>query len=87
MEYYQIVADRIKKLCSQRNISVSQLAKMSNLKQQTLNSIIHGASKSPQLQTIHRIANALGMTPAEFLNFQELNDYSFDEDDSQNTEG
>lgn len=86
MEYYQIIADRIIKLSNKRGLSINQVASMSNIKQQTLNSIIHGASKNPQLKTLHKIALTFGMTVSEFLNFQELNDYSFDEDDSQNTE-
>lgn len=57
---------------------------MCNIRQQTLNSIIHGASKDPQMKTIHKVANALGMTLSEFVDFPELNDFSF-EDDSQDS--
>jgi len=31
--------------------------------------------------TLHKIALAFGMTLSEFLDFDELNNYSFDEDD------
>ena len=36
-------------------------------------------SKEPRYITLHRIALAFGMTPAEFLNFNEMNEFSFDE--------
>ncbi len=52
---------------------------MAGLNQSTVNNIISGASKNPSLITIHRISNALCMTPAEFLNFKELNEYEFED--------
>ena len=41
--------------------------------------IIHGNSKNPTIQTLHKIALAFHMTVAEFLDYPELNHYSFDE--------
>ena len=40
-----------------------------------------GITKNPGVKTIHKIAIAFNMTLAEFLDFDELNKYSFDEDD------
>ena len=37
------------------------------------------ALKNPKAKTLHKIANAFNMTLAEFLDFDELNSYSFDE--------
>lgn len=85
MEYYQIIAGRVSMLCKQRGISISELARMSNIRQQTLNSIIHGASKDPQMKTIHKVANALGMTLSEFVDFPELNDFFFEDETSDNS--
>ncbi|MBD5147643.1 MAG: helix-turn-helix transcriptional regulator [Oscillibacter sp.] len=80
MEYYQIIANRIARLCKERSLSINMLAKMSNMRQSTIDNIMHGNSKNPGVQTLHKIALTFNMTIAEFLNFPELNDYSFDDD-------
>lgn len=80
MEYYQIIASRIAALCKERRLSVNRLASMSNVKQSTIDNIMHGASKNPGVQTLHKIALAFNMTVAEFLDFPELNEFSFDDD-------
>lgn len=80
MEYYQIIANRIAALCKERNFSINRLAKMSNMKQSTIDNIMHGSSKNPGVQTLHKIALTFNMTLAEFLDFPALNDYSFDDD-------
>lgn len=79
MEYYQIIANRIASLCKERNFSINMLAKMSNMRQLTIDNIMHGSSKNPGVQTLHKIALTFNMTVAEFLDFPELNDYSFDD--------
>lgn len=81
MEYYQIIANRIANLCKERNFSINKLAKMSDVKQSTIDNIMHGSSKNPGVQTLHKIALTFNMTLAEFLDFPELNEFSFDEDE------
>ena len=80
MEYYQIYANRIRQLCKQRGISINKLATMSGLKQSTLDNIMRGLSKNPKAKTLHKVANAFNMTLAEFLDFDELNEFSFEDD-------
>lgn len=80
MEYYQIIANRIAHLCKERNYSINMLAKMSNMGQSTIDNIMRGSSKNPGVQTLHKIALTFNMTVAEFLDFPELNDYSFEDD-------
>ena len=80
MEYYQIIANRIAHLCKERNYSINMLAKMSDMGQSTIDNIMRGSSKNPGVQTLHKIALTFNMTVAEFLDFPELNDYSFDDD-------
>ena len=80
MEYYQIIANRIAALCKERRLSINKLASMSNVKQSTIDNIMHGASKNPGVQTLHKIALTFSMTISEFLDFPELNDFSFDDD-------
>lgn len=80
MEYSEIYVRRIRELCKQRGIAINHLATMSDVKQSTLDNIVRGLTKNPRVKTLHKIALAFNMTLAEFLDFEELNDYSFDED-------
>jgi len=80
MEYYQILANRISALCKERGLSINKLAYMSNVKQSTVDNIMHGASKNPGVQTLHKLALTFNMTISEFLDFPELNEFSFDDD-------
>lgn len=81
MEYSDLYVYRIRNLCKERRIAINRLATMSDVKQSTLDNIVRGLTKNPRIKTLHKIALAFNMTLAEFLDFQELNEYSFDEDD------
>lgn len=80
MEYDQLYIQRIRSLCKQRGISINKLSTMSDVKQSTLDNIIRGITKNPRMKTLHKVATAFGMTLSEFLDFDELNDYSFDDE-------
>ena len=81
VEYSQLYVQRIRSLCRAQGISINRLAGISGVKQSTLDNIVRGLTKNPRVATLHRIALAFGMTLSEFLDFQELNDYAFDDDD------
>lgn len=83
MEYNKILVKRILSLCKRRGISINRLATMSGVRQSTLNNIVNGQSKNPKLITLHKIALAFSMTPAELLDFPELNEYSFEDNDDE----
>lgn len=36
--------------------------------------------RNPRVKTLHKIAISFNMTLSEFLDFQELNDYDFDDE-------
>ena len=80
MEYSEIYIRRIHQLCKERGIAINKLATMSDVKQSTLDNIVRGITKNPRVKTLHKVAIAFNMTLSEFLNFDELNDYSFDDD-------
>lgn len=80
MNYWQIYIDRIRSLCTRRGISINKLAAMSDVKQSTLDNIVRGVTKNPRVKTLHKIALAFNMTLAEFLDFDELEQYSFEDD-------
>ena len=73
----------IRKLCKERGIAINKLATMSDVKQSTLDNIVRGLTKNPGVKTLHKIALAFNMTLAEFLDFEELNEYSFDDDNGE----
>ncbi len=79
MEYSEIYVGRIRELCRQRGISINKLSDMSGVKQSTLDNIVRGLTKNPRVKTLHRIALAFNMTLCEFLDFEELNEYSFED--------
>lgn len=83
MEYSDIYVRRIRKLCDEQHIAINKLATISDVRQSTLDNIVRGITKNPGIKTLHKIALAFNMTIAEFLDFDELNDYSFDEDDEE----
>ena len=83
MDYSEIYVKRIRQLCQKRGIAINKLASMSNVKQSTLDNIVRGITKNPRINTLHKIALAFNMTVAELLDFDELNDYSFEDDDDE----
>ena len=83
MSYAEIYVQRIRTLCKKRGISINKLATMSNVKQSTLDNIVRGLTLNPRVQTLHKIAIAFGMTLSEFLDFPQLNAYSFDDADEE----
>ncbi len=81
--YSDILVKRIEEFLKKRNdLSVNALADMSGVAQSTRNSILHGESENPKIQTLHKIALAFGMTLAEFLDYEEMNMYSFEDDET-----
>ena len=81
MEYSKIISQRIVLLCKKRNITINKLATMSNVRQSTVDGIIRGTTKNPKLKTLHKLAIGLSMTVSELLDFQELNNVTFDDED------
>lgn len=81
MDYSDIYIKRIRDLCKQRGIAINKLATMSDVQQSTLDNIVRGLTKNPRIKTLHKLAIAFNMTLSEFLDFDTLNSYSFDEDE------
>lgn len=81
MEYSDLYVKRIRTLCKQRGIAINKLATMSDVKQSTLDNIVRGLTKNPRVMTLHKLAIAFNMTLSEFLDFEELNHYQFEDDE------
>ena len=83
MEYSEIIVKRIQQLCQKKSCSINKLAIMSGVKQSTLDNLMRGITKNPGIVSLHKIANAFNMTLAEFLDFDELNEYSFEDNNEE----
>ena len=81
MEYWELYANRILCLCKARGITVNKLSTMSGVKQSTLDNIVRGETKNPRSKTLHKVAIAFNMTLSELVDFQELNDFSFEDEE------
>lgn len=79
--YGKLIVERIRFLCDRRGISINRLATMSGVSQATLNNIVNVRSENPKIKTLHKIALAFSMTLPEFLDFPELENYSFEEEE------
>ena len=66
--FSNMIVLRIKNLCNERNISINRLAKISSVKQSTLNSIMHHYSSNPRILTLKKICDGLNISLEEFFN-------------------
>lgn len=81
MTYADAIVLRLTSLCRERDITVNRLATLAGLRQSTVNNIISGKTRNPKLKTLHRLAVGLEMTVAELLDFPEMNETRFDDED------
>ena len=81
--YSELLINRILSLCRERGITIYQLSKMSGVSHSTLDNLINRNTFNPRIKTLHKIATAFSLTVAEFLDFTELNDYSFDDESDE----
>ncbi|WP_353096385.1 helix-turn-helix transcriptional regulator [Tissierella praeacuta] len=78
MNIAESTAQRILDLCQENNISINKLANLAGLTQSTLNSIVNGESKNPQLKTILKICYGLNIPLKTFFDsciFDNLDDF------------
>lgn len=78
-EYSKIIVDRILSLCRQRGMTIYQLSVMSGISYSTLDNIVNHRTTNPKIKTLHKIATAFSLTLPEFLDYDELTRYSFDD--------
>lgn len=73
MNTKQAVARRIAELCKERGIATNELSNIAGLNPSTIYSILGSKSKSPEVATIKKICDGLGMTLGEFFSTDEFN--------------
>ena len=79
-KYSQILLNRILRLCKSRGMTIYQLSKMSGVSHSTLDNFVNRKTFNPRIKTLHKIATAFSITVAELLDFDELNNYSLDDE-------
>ena len=67
MKLNEAISKRIVNLCHENNISVNKLAMLSGVYQSTVNNILLGFSRNPQILTIYRICQGLNISIEEFF--------------------
>ncbi|MCL1951497.1 MAG: helix-turn-helix domain-containing protein [Oscillospiraceae bacterium] len=80
MTYSDIIIKRILTLCEEQKITVNKLATLSGMTQSTLENIVKGNTKQPGLRTLHRLAQGLGMTLSQFLDFPEIEETQLEDE-------
>ena len=72
------IASRLKKIRTAKGYSVYKLSQISGVSETHIRDLERG-DRNPSLDTIERLSKTFGMTLSEFLDFPELNEYSFDD--------
>lgn len=81
MTYADAMRIRLAGLCNESGITVNKLSTLAGIKQSTIQNIMSGNTKNPKLKTLHKLATGLEMTVSELLNFPEMNEEKFDDED------
>ena len=72
MTMRECVANRIVKLCQERNMAINALARSAGIPPSTVKNILNGASKNPGVVTIKMICDGLGISLIEFFDTDEF---------------
>ena len=69
----ELVAERIRELCRERNITPNGLSNIAGVPQATIKSILNGETKSPELLTIKKLCDGFEITLAQFFDTEAFN--------------
>lgn len=74
MSVKDIVADRFKKLCEERNIKINELANISGVTPSTAYSMMDKSRRDVSITTIKKFCDGLEITLGEFFSTTEFDD-------------
>ena len=74
MNIGEAVKERILELCSERDISINKLSRISGVTQSTVNNIVSGRNHSTTISTIKKLCDGLGITIEEFFHSELFRD-------------
>lgn len=66
------ITNRIKQLCKERDLTPNSLSYLAGMDRSTVYSILGEKSKSPEVVTIKKICDGLGITLSEFFDTEEF---------------
>ena len=72
MDTREAIAQRIRQLCNERNITPNKLGTISAVSQATIKSILNGESQNPGTVTIKKLCDGLEITLGEFFSTKEF---------------
>ena len=72
MNLKEAIANRIKRLCTERKLNASSLAYLCGIDRSTIYSIMGNKSKSPEVATIKKICDGLNITLGTFFSSPEF---------------
>lgn len=71
MGIYDYTVNRIRQLCTERNLTPNALSYAAGISQSTVKSILNGESKNPGIVTLKKICDGLDITLVEFFDTDE----------------
>lgn len=74
MRTKEAIANRIIRLCNERNIAINELANLSGVAPSTVYSLLNEKSQNPGTVTIKKLCDGLEITLREFFNAPEFDD-------------
>lgn len=72
MNTQQAIAQRIRQLCAERNLTPNGISNLSAVPQATVKSILNGESKNPGTVTIKKLCDGFEITLGEFFSTPEF---------------
>ena len=72
MSMIDCVVHRIQELCSQRDLSINGLARLSGLPPTTVKNILNGSSLNPGVVTLKKICDGLDISLIDFFDTDEF---------------
>ena len=73
MQQQYDIGKRLREVMAERGVTISQLAELTDVSEDTIKAIRSGKTKSPGIQLMISIADALGCTMDGFLHRRSLN--------------
>lgn len=72
MDTRQAIANRIRELCKERNLTPNGISNIAAVPQATVKSILNGESKNPGIVTIKKLCDGFEITLGEFFSTPEF---------------